>query len=112
MESLNRPINGSYEAPQRPPEPGVEGYMADLRRDLREEPVADGPSQPKQRQRSKQEILQEYPIGIKFLSRGCIVEVGCKTVAFTTVEEAMAAIRNYVADPETVGEYWRGQFNM
>jgi len=108
MESLNRPVNSSYEVTERP---GLEAGIVDLRRDLsREGAPLPEPSMPKQR--SKQEILQEYNIGIRFLSRGCTVEVGCKTIAFTTVEEAMAAIRNYVSDPETVGEYWRGQFNM
>lgn len=109
MESLNRPINGTYEGPQRPPEAGVEGYMEDLGRLLREEaPLPE----PVVKKLTKQQILEQYSIGIRFLSKGCIVEIGCKTIAFTTVEEAMQAIQYYVADPDTVGEYWRGQFNM
>lgn len=108
MESLNRPINGSYESEviERLPEPPV---MIDLTRELREEAPMHEPSVKKQ---TKQQILQEYPIGIRFLSKGCVVEVGCKTIAFSTVPEAMEAVTTYVADPETVGEYWRGQFNM
>ena len=111
MESLNRPINGTYpEGPQTErPATGVEGYMADLRRELREEPPMPEPAVKKH---TKQQILEQYSIKIRFLSRGCTVELGCKTIAFTTVEEAMQAIQYYVADPETVGEYWRGQFNM
>jgi len=110
MESLNRPINGTYDGPEpERPATGVEGYMAGLTKELREEAPMPEPSVKKQ---TKQQILQEYPIGIRFLSKGCVVEVGCKTIAFTTVEEAMQAIQYYVADPETVGEYWRGQFNM
>ena len=78
----------------------------------REEPQATLRQEYEKVPRTKQQILQEYPIGIRFLSRGCVVEVGCKTIAFTTVDEAMQAIQYYVADPETVGEYWRGQFNV
>ena len=110
MESLNRPINGTYEAPQTErPATGVEGYMENLERALVEEtPMPE----PVVKKLTKQQILEQYSIGIRFLSRGCVVEVGCKTIAFTTVEEAMQAIQYYVADPDTVGEYWRGQFNM
>ncbi len=109
MYNQERAIHGSYEQPQteRVPEPiGRE----ELRRALVEETPMPEPID--KVSRTKQQILQEYPIGIRFLSRGCVVEVGCKTIAFTTVEEAMQAIQYYVADPETVGEYWRGQFNM
>jgi hypothetical protein len=100
-------IHGSYETPQteRPEPPVMEG----LARTLREEVPMTEPSVKKQ---TKQQILADYEIRIRFLSRGCVVNVGCKEIAFTTVDEAMQAIQYYVADPETVGEYWRGQFNM
>ena len=102
-----RAINGSYETPQteRPELADIRG----LREVIREEAPMPEPAVKKH---TKQQILEQYPIGIRFLSRGCVVEVGCKTIAFTTVDEAMQAIQYYVADPETVGEYWRGQFNM
>ena len=61
---------------------------------------------------TKQQLLSEYEIRIRFAHKGCVVSVGCKELAFTSVEEAMASIRSYVDDPKNVGDYWRGQFNM
>lgn len=61
---------------------------------------------------TKQQLLQEWPIQIKFLAKGCVVSVGCKDIAFSTIEEAMKAINDYVNDPKNAGNYWRGQFNM
>jgi len=61
---------------------------------------------------TKQQLLEQYEIRIQFLSRGCIVNVGCKSIAFNTVREAMESIEKYVEDPQNVGDYWKGQFNM
>ena len=61
---------------------------------------------------TKQQLLSEYEIRIRFAHKGCIVSVGCKELAFSTVEEAMASIRSYVDDPKNVGDYWKAQFNM
>lgn len=61
---------------------------------------------------TKQQVLEQYEIRIQFLSRGCIVNVGCKSIAFDKVEDAISSIQLYVEDPHNVGEYWRGQFNM
>jgi len=55
----------------------------------------------------KQELLQQYQINIEFLSIGCVVKVGCKSIPFTSVEEAMKQINAYVNDPETASTYWR-----
>jgi hypothetical protein len=80
----------------------------ELRRDY-ERPEPE-PSTP--RPLTKQQILEQYEIRIQFLSRGCIVNVGCKSIAFDKVEDAISCIKTYVEDPLNVGEYWRGQFNM
>jgi len=56
---------------------------------------------------SNTEILREYEIHIKFLNRGCIVNVGCKTIAFESVENAMIAINAYVTNPHDEQEKWR-----
>lgn len=61
---------------------------------------------------TKQQLLEQYEIRIQFLSKGCIVNVGCKSLAFDDVDKAVAAIKHYVEDPQNVGDYWRGQFNM
>jgi hypothetical protein len=61
---------------------------------------------------TKQQLLSDYEIRIRFPHKGCIVSVGCKEIAFSTTEEAMSAIQEYVESPEAVGGYWREQFNM
>ena len=61
---------------------------------------------------SKTELLRGYPIEIKFLSgRGCVVRVGCKEIAFTTNEDAMKAVNEYVEDPHKYIDYWNGEFS-
>ena len=71
-----------------------------------------GPEQPMQeesslKQPSRQYFLREYPITIRFLSIGCVVEVGCKHVPFTSIDEAMKEINAYVADPYKEQQRWR-----
>lgn len=56
---------------------------------------------------SRQYFLREYPINIRFLSIGCVVEVGCKSIPFTDVDRAMAEINEYVANPEASQNKWR-----
>jgi hypothetical protein len=56
---------------------------------------------------SKTEALREHEIGIRFLSRGCIVRVGCKEIAFTNNDEAMVEINKYVNDPYETQKQWR-----
>jgi hypothetical protein len=48
---------------------------------------------------SNSEVLREYEIGIKFISKGCVVRVGCKEIPFETIENAMKAINDYVTNP-------------
>jgi len=61
---------------------------------------------------SNQQALQEYEIGIRFLSRGCIVNVGCKTIAFETVESAMKEINEYVNNTYETQQKWRKLLDM
>ena len=56
---------------------------------------------------SNNEALREYEISIRFLSRGCVVNVGCKEIAFESVEKAMEEINNYVANPYDQQQRWR-----
>lgn len=55
---------------------------------------------------SRNELLREHEIKIQFLNAGVIVIVGCKSIAFSTVNEAMAAVNAYVNDPVTETEKW------
>ena len=48
---------------------------------------------------SNYEVLRDYEIVIKFISRGCIVRVGCKEIPFESIENGMKAINDYVTNP-------------
>lgn len=61
---------------------------------------------------TSQQLLSDYEIRIRFLAKGCVVSVGCKELAFSSIEEAMISIQEYVENPKGVGDYWRRQFNM
>ena len=56
---------------------------------------------------SNKESLREYEIRIRFISRGCIVSVGCKEIAFEDPTKAMEAINAYVANPWEEQKKWR-----
>ena len=56
---------------------------------------------------SNQEVLQEYEIRLQFLNRGCIVHVGCKSIAFESVELAMKEVNEYVNNKYEVQKKWR-----
>lgn len=68
------------------------------------QPVEDVPREYRQ---SKQQTLAEYEMRLQFLSRGCIVHVGCKSIAFETVESAMAEVNEYVTNPWDSQQKWR-----
>jgi hypothetical protein len=59
---------------------------------------------------SRMECLREYQINIRFLSVGCLIEVGCKSIPFSTITEGMAALNNYIQDPYTVRQLWEKKF--
>ena len=59
---------------------------------------------------SRSQALRDYRIEIEFLSIGCIVRVGCKTIPFTSVDEAMKEINAYVKDPVTSQKVWNKRF--
>jgi hypothetical protein len=56
--------------------------------------------------RSRQNWLREYHISIRFLSIGCIVDIGCKSIPFTSIDEAMKELNAYVANPKEAIEKW------
>jgi hypothetical protein len=60
---------------------------------------------------TKQEALREYEINIRFLNRGCIVQVGCKSIAFETVESAMKEVNEYVNNTWEAQKKWRDILN-
>jgi hypothetical protein len=56
---------------------------------------------------TNQQALQEYEIRLQFLSRGCIVHVGCKAIAFETAESAMKEVNEYVKNTYETQKKWR-----
>jgi len=59
----------------------------------------------------KQDVLKEYEIRIRFLSVGCIVNVGCKEIPFRSVKEAMDELNKYVDNPYEEGKKWNSIFD-
>lgn len=59
---------------------------------------------------SRMECLRDYNINIRFLSVGCLIEVGCKSIAFSTIKEAMEALNQYVAKPYETRQVWEIKF--
>jgi hypothetical protein len=59
---------------------------------------------------SRSECLRDYQINIRFLSIGCVIEVGCKSVPFSTVEEGMKALNAYVDHPYETRKIWEERF--
>jgi len=59
---------------------------------------------------SRTELLRYHQINIKFLSIGCIIDVGCKSVPFTTIKEGMEALNDYIANPYEVTKIWEERF--
>ena len=61
---------------------------------------------------SRMECLKDYEIKIRFLSIGCIIEVGCKSIPFATVNEGLKALNEYIADPFKSRQIWEKVFSQ
>ena len=59
---------------------------------------------------SRMEALRDYQVGIKFLSIGCVISVGCKEIPFTTIKEGMKALNDYVINPVETRKIWLERF--
>ena len=70
-------------------------------------PVAQMEVPTKEYRPSNNEALRDHEIRIRFLSRGCVVSVGCKEIAFESVEKAMEELNNYVTNPWEQQQTWR-----
>jgi len=62
--------------------------------------------QPQEYRPSKQEALSRWEINIQFMSRGCVIRVGCKTIPFSSTEEAIAELQKYFENPYDTQEEW------
>ena len=59
---------------------------------------------------TRTECLRDYQISIRFLSVGCVIEIGCKSIGFATITEAMKALNDYVASPYATRKIWEERF--
>ena len=55
---------------------------------------------------SRIESLRNHNINIEFLSMGCIVRVGCMSIPFQYVNDAVEAIQEYVKNPYDEKQRW------
>jgi len=69
-----------------------------------EQPV---PTECEEYKPSNHQALQEYEIKLRFLSRGCLVNVGCKSIAFETIESAMKELNEYVNNAYETQKKWK-----
>jgi len=77
---------------------------------MMEQPMDERPMM-KEYRPSRGESLREYEITLRFLSVGVVVRVGCKEIAFTTINEAMEAVNKYVESPYEEARRWREIFD-
>ena len=75
------------------------------------EPVAYPSNKEKEYVHPRMDYLRDYEITIRFLSLGCIVKVGCKEIAFTSIAEAMQEVNDYVKTPKQVIDKYNKFFN-
>jgi hypothetical protein len=61
--------------------------------------------------RPRMDYLREFEINIRFLSLGCLVRVGCKEIAFTSIDEAMKEVNAYVTNPKASTDKFNKLFN-
>jgi hypothetical protein len=66
---------------------------------------------PKEWRPSNREILKDYSLQIEFLSIGCLIRVGCRSIPFSTVKEGMKALNDYVANPYETRKIWEERFS-
>lgn len=60
---------------------------------------------------SNKDVLRDHPVQIEFLSIGCLIRVGCKSIPFSTVKEGMIALTNYVSNPYETRKLWEERFS-
>jgi hypothetical protein len=61
--------------------------------------------------RPRMDYLRDHEINIRFLSLGCIVRVGCKEIAFTSIQEAIQEVNEYIANPKLLSDKYNKLFN-
>ncbi len=68
-------------------------------------PEEIGP-QPKQWKQSRNELLKNWEINIRFFDVGCLVNVGCQSFAFESIDKMMTELKFYVENPDEARVKW------
>ena len=78
------------------------------------QPVNEAPmrEQYEQYKPSADEIRKRHGINIEFLDSGCVVRIGCKSIAFTNYQSAMSELAAYVKDPIAAYQKWGRELNV
>ena len=59
---------------------------------------------------TRTELLQRNEISIQFMSVGCVIRIGCKSIPFESVEDAMKELNEYVNNPRKSTKKWEKIF--
>jgi len=73
--------------------------------------TTDGIRMPKEYIPSRKELLRSHEIRIRFLSVGCVIDVGCQSIPFSTISEGIDALNNYIIDPDNMRKIWEERFS-
>jgi hypothetical protein len=84
--------------------------MNDIAREIARDPMSELTERVNWKP-SRIEALRSYEINIRFLDRGVLVSVGCKQIAYESVETFMTAFNNYVERPYDVQGAWKKSFD-
>ena len=60
---------------------------------------------------SDNDILRQYEITLKYLSRGMIITIGCKQIAFSDNKEGLDALNAYINNPNEESDKWHKILN-
>jgi hypothetical protein len=60
---------------------------------------------------SDNDILRQYEITLKYLSRGMIITIGCKQIAFSDNKEGVDALIAYINNPNEESDKWHKILN-
>lgn len=59
---------------------------------------------------SASEILMHHDVRIRVCSSGALITIGCKDIAFSTIEEALEEVNFYYKDPVESYKKWTKRF--
>lgn len=58
------------------------------------------------KERKNSNALRNYEVNLRFLDQGMIIGVGCKSFAFSSKEDGLAKLNEYLNDPLEIQEFW------